>query len=257
MVVNYDIKRVHNRLLEMSINVVSILEKENIDYILAYGTLLGAVRHEGFIPWDTDFDIIIFDEYYDRAIDILRERLPDDLFLEDSISEPNYFHAWAHVKDLTTEVIPIVSNQDSIYAHKGLQLDLYRGYKVKRSELVEFQYIQNELYLSRRMKSKTLTAHEAEIKRKNKIIENEELSALLKKENKNNNDTVVALVLFYKCKKLELEDIYPLKRYVFENHTYWGPNDAEKILENIYGNWRVLPPVEKRSSNILQVIFRG
>jgi lipopolysaccharide cholinephosphotransferase len=80
--------------------IEEILDRHGIPHMLAFGSLLGAVRHRGFIPWDDDFDFLIFNEYYSEAIEVLRTELPDDCFLEDEKTEPKYFHAWAHVKDL-------------------------------------------------------------------------------------------------------------------------------------------------------------
>ena len=54
-----DIKRVQKRLLEMGTVIARILEKHDIPYMITFGTLLGAVRHHGFIPWDDDFDIFL------------------------------------------------------------------------------------------------------------------------------------------------------------------------------------------------------
>ena len=96
---NMEIALVQNRLLQMGKTVCNLLEENGVPYMIAFGTLLGAVRHEGFIPWDDDFDLFLFDDSYGKAIEVLRDNLPDDMFLEDENSEPLYFHAWAHVKD--------------------------------------------------------------------------------------------------------------------------------------------------------------
>ena len=95
-----EVKRIQSRLLEMAVAVRDILEKHHIPYFLTYGSLLGAVRHQGFIPWDDDFDLYLFDDSYDEAMKVLGAELPGDMFLEYWETEPLFFHAWAHVKDM-------------------------------------------------------------------------------------------------------------------------------------------------------------
>ena len=53
----------------------NICKKHDLDYILCYGTLLGAVRHKGFIPWDEDLDIIMMRKDYNKLIEVL----PDEI----------------------------------------------------------------------------------------------------------------------------------------------------------------------------------
>ena len=67
----------------MAVVIRDILESHNIPYFITYGTLLGAVRHQGFIPWDDDFDFYLFDDSYDKAIHALRAEMPVNMFLED------------------------------------------------------------------------------------------------------------------------------------------------------------------------------
>lgn len=87
------------------------------------------VRHKGFIPWDDDFDFYLFDESYDDALKVLKQNLPNNMFLEYFDTEPLYFHAWAHVKDLYTECDCQQFPQDGAYAHHGVSIDLYRTKK--------------------------------------------------------------------------------------------------------------------------------
>ena len=243
------IKKVQNRLLEMAKCTCSILERNNIPYMLALGTLLGAVRHKGFIPWDDDFDIFIFDNVYDDAIKCLRKELPDNLFLEDDLSEPLYFHAWAHVKDLCSKVECEAYPHDRVYAHKGLSIDLYRATYMEKKDLAEFINNQNKVYIEKR-KTKGLisdTEYNDRIKRLSEDIYRSE------KEICTDTTKIYAYPMCYDCKFMYVSDVLPLRKYVFEGLEFYGPADAESILKNTFGNYMELPPFEKRKAHYSDV----
>ena len=76
-----DLSLVQRVIWDIFMAVKPFLDGENIDYYIIGGTLLGAVRHKGFIPWDDDFDIAIPREHYDRLLAYIGEKLPDHLRL--------------------------------------------------------------------------------------------------------------------------------------------------------------------------------
>lgn len=245
-----DIKRVQKVLLEMGTSVASILEANSIPYMITYGTLLGAVRHKGFIPWDDDFDFYLFDDTYDEAIEILRSELPKNMFLEDSKSEPLYFHGWAHVKDINSSVFHSLFPRDSLYKHKGISLDLYRTKKMMRSELDSYLNSENRSYILR-LKEKGLIEDDEYNKRM--LLLNENIKNSL---DFNEEDTEgFSLLPVYKCHFIRTEDIFPLKKYIFEDYEFWGPNNSKKFLTDIYGDYMQLPPEEKRIPHYSSVTF--
>lgn len=250
MMNNLDIKRVQDRLLKMGIEITGILEKHNIPYMLSFGTLLGAVRHKGFIPWDDDFDLIIFEEKYDEAMEYLRSELSEELFLEDEKSEPLYFHAWAHVKDKKTRAYSGAFPHDNLYEHKGLSVDLYKTCKVKKSNLFAFLNEENEKYIQRRKNKDTISADEYDRRMAN----------LLKEKGKSNpyeddEEAVYALFTQYSRKYMNIADVIPQKRYSFAGYEFWGPGNGEKLLTEMYGDFMKLPAAENRKNHYTMVDF--
>lgn len=248
---NFDIKRVQNRLLDMGIEVAGILDKYSIPYMLAFGTLLGAVRHNGFIPWDDDFDFYLFDDTYDEAISVLKENIDESMFVENADSEPLYFHGWTHVKDLFSETICEEFPQDNLYFHRGISIDLYRAKKMRLSELREYLDKENFEYLMRRKNTGTIS--EDELKIRLEKLENNKHREYMKSGDADYE--VYNLVPYYKRHFVLADDVFPLKNYVFENHFFLGPNHGERILRDIYGDYLQLPPVEQRRSHYSSVVF--
>jgi lipopolysaccharide cholinephosphotransferase len=80
------LRRAQMRMLEMLDVFVDICDRHNINYWLACGTLLGARRHQGFIPWDDDLDIVVMQRDYDKLLSILQEKLPEKFKLQASFT---------------------------------------------------------------------------------------------------------------------------------------------------------------------------
>ncbi len=253
-----DIKAVQNRLLYMGKEITAILDRNGIPYTIIYGTLIGAVRHQGFIPWDDDFDIMIFDENYDDVIACLRRELPEDLFLEDAISEPKFFHAWPRVRDLKTRTERQQFMHDGAYAHQGLTLDMYRIRKVRVNEILELTKTEYAAYLDRRKRNGLLNEadynrHMAAMQSLEQIFDDRvvryETQESMKREVYSNIYHSTFWVLH------EIEDMFPLKRYEFEDTEFWGINNVDKIYKKYYGDYMTPPPVESRVPHFSQVEY--
>lgn len=244
-----DIKRAQNTLLNMSAKIARVFEKNNIPYMIAYGTLLGAVRHEGFIPWDDDFDFFVFDDNYDKGIECLRRELPENMFVEDEQSEPLYFHAWAHVKDLNSAAECALFPQDSLYSHKGLSVDLYRMKKVSQSDLFEWFYNETEAYIERRKSKGLISAEEYESRIKS-------LNSKRTAENpyKQSDKKVFAMPINYEY--LEENDVFPLKKVKFENTFFYAPNHPDVMLKKLYGDYMTLPKEDDRHGHYTKIEFK-
>lgn len=246
-----DLPRVQARLLEMAKIVAGVLEHNGIPHIIAFGTLLGAVRHGGFIPWDSDFDFLLFEDTYDAGLEVLRAELPDGLFLEDSLSEPNYFHAWAHVKDLQTEAhcsrYPL---DDTAYVHHGLTVDVYYAKRMPLGQLSEYRLSEAVAYVERLRNLGILSEAEAEAKRAAAVqrIENESIDP--------EEETLPVWGFNFPIRYFRCADVFPLKRYHFAGAEFWGPGNADGVLRLSYGDYMVLPPEEMRVPHYDWVKFK-
>ena len=108
------------RMLEILVVIDKICRKHQIPYWLSSGTLIGAVRHNGFIPWDDDLDIEMMRNDYLHLLEVLTKELPDWLALQTDETDPNYFFFYAKVRDRRS-VLNEGNNYDRMWKEKGIE----------------------------------------------------------------------------------------------------------------------------------------
>ena len=248
-----DVKRVQDKLLDMAIKIRNVLEANDIPYVLAFGTLLGAVRHKGFIPWDDDFDYFLFDDSYEQALAVLRKELPEDMFVEYFDSEPLYFHAWGHVKDKNSVVFSELFPHDNLYQHKGISVDLYRLKRIKEEEEALYRTEEYIKYLDRRKKFNFVD--QDYYNEKMEKLQPAFLEAKKKYESFHGESREIYAALCNSGVRLYPDEVFPLKKYEFEGEYFFGPNNSDVFLRMCFGDYMQLPPVEKRKSHYSSVEF--
>lgn len=108
---------------EMLLDAVRVCDTHHIPYYLSSGTLLGAVRHKGFIPWDDDIDIEIPIHDYRRFLEIAQAELGDGYFVQNYMTDPNYNFAYTRIrKNNTTFMDPYHA---SYQIHHGVWIDIF------------------------------------------------------------------------------------------------------------------------------------
>lgn len=112
------------RMLSILEVVADICEREGIQYWLTHGTLLGAARHGGFIPWDDDLDICIFRKDIRKFREIMISELPDNLVLQCHQTDKNYYHPYYKIRDLNSEMNE-TGKEDLNYRFKGIFIDIF------------------------------------------------------------------------------------------------------------------------------------
>lgn len=246
-----DIRRAQSRVLEMADAIVGVLDEHGIPYSIAYGTLLGAVRHGGFIPWDDDFDIFIMDEDYENAMRILRDNLPDGTIMHDSECDPKYCSYWLRVVDTGTETFSQLYPKNNEYKYTGLNVDLFPLERLRKSEVKGAIYNHNLKYQKRLFDAEVIDEDEYEhaVSKLESDFSESEWDAT-----EENGEAL----LF--CSWLITDDpteMFPLASYTFEGRTYSGPADADRILTRMYGNYMELPKPEDRLPHYSWVKWRN
>lgn len=256
------LEKLHCDILTIMDEVDRICRIHNIRYYLFFGSLIGAVRHKGFIPWDDDLDIVIERSEYNRLMKILPKEINDKFYLKWYNTEKKYYHTFAKVCLKNTL---FMENQYDKGEPEGIFIDIFpldycNGYsrllKIKHSI---FKFLQGAIFCKGVTPSwnfihwpRNIIGHYCSAKFIDKLI------------------NIVTGKFSNPSHFVLYPTVYPLKRQVFkiewlgngndsnfEGHTYKIPTNASKILALNYGdNYMELPPVEKRKMHYpSKVIF--
>ena len=122
------LRRQQMRMLEILLEVDRICKKHDIKYWLSSGTLIGAARHKGFIPWDDDLDIEMLWDDYKRLMKVLPDELPETMALQNTKTDPNYFCFYAKVRDRRSH-LEESNRYDRVWREQGIYIDVFPFYR--------------------------------------------------------------------------------------------------------------------------------
>lgn len=99
-----------------------LCKKHGLRYFMDYGTLLGAVRHQGFIPWDDDIDVAMFRSDYERLKEIAPREVKEPFFYQNSYTD-GFISAFSKIRDSRTSAIEFPEAVS--YIHQGIYIDIF------------------------------------------------------------------------------------------------------------------------------------
>ena len=250
-----DLNAVHSVELDMLKAVAELCDKHGIRYTLYCGTLLGAVRHGGFIPWDDDVDIAMPLKDY-RRFQTVSDELPDRFVCCFYENEPDSFCLWTKVKANGTTSMQV--EKAVLDIHWGLFLDIYPFIGAAQTKFgVKLQH--EMLLLARRLRTGSLYHARNDknvIKRTvgyipfpvRKSISNLLLKLAMKDPEKSERIGTVDDAPFEG--KFLKEEWKKMTRMKFEDSEFCATVNYDTILRRMYGDYSKLPPEEQRCGHI-------
>ena len=253
------LSRVQQSILNIFKEIKPFLEDNSIPYYLLGGSLLGAVRHEGFIPWDEDIDIGIVRDEYERFLETVSKNLPDYLELRSYRDESDHHYYFSRIEDTRY----VMSREGSIVSRKeNLWVDIFpldgmpNNWFVRRIHMLKLLWVRFCYHVA--------CFDKVNLKRPNRPISERiaialikglhiyghrnykkwlvRLDALLRKYKVQDSNWIVNFMGQYKFKEMFPKSYYGNgKLYKFEDMELLGPENSDAVLKQMYGDYMKEP----------------
>lgn len=251
-----DIKEIQKAVLKIAVEFARIMDKHGIPYYMIGGTMLGAIRHGGFIPWDDDMDFGVLRNDYNRAKDVLQQELSNPyrlLFGKQGLV--NYDST--KIEDTSTIIVEKGRNPNA--PSTGLFIDIFPidicnnkfGMFSRNKWIRRFMGINNLKYIWPKPLHHKMIALLVHIMPENFFM------SLAHKMLYRKGDYYINYGGMYGAREIVPKEYFgkPME-YKFENVSFLGAEKPDKLLSCIYGNYMQLPPENKRDTHIIACYFK-
>lgn len=258
------IEEVHKHVLGIAKAFDKVCSENHIPYYMIGGTMLGAIRHHGFIPWDDDMDFGVPIEYYELLENLLSKELPYPYRCCTYKNHPGVLHNFIKIEDQSTCIDDKAVNLP-IEQKLGLNIDVFPlnrctlgGKKEKRLrnkvDLLSKAFLQSVSHpnsIFRTLSKSVLRAISGGTPRK---LQNEIDNRLF---DIHEGECLGNLLGRWREKEIIPLDWYSEgKRYAFEDTSFVGIAEFDKYLKRLYGDYMSLPPLEQRVAHVDNVFLR-
>ena len=229
-----------------------------IEYTLDFGTLLGAVRHNGFIPWDDDIDVSMVRSEYDRFLEVSKGWNHEDLFVQNYHTDPQFIHSFTRLR--LNGTLAVQEEWKNLKAHHGIFIDIFT-YDAIAGDQVECQIHADEIRRIQEEKMHYVTSNT--VNDINLSVLNRLQTNIMTRFNNNmTKDTLVAhmtqgLDSYYSSHR-KVSDFTEVKEADFEKSKFPIPLNFDLILSNLYGTYNDCPSLKLQEPHhgVIQVKFR-
>lgn len=249
----HDVQKIELEILEV---VHKVCIENHLRYSLAYGTLIGAIRHKGFIPWDDDIDICMPREDYERFLEVWPKYNFENYLLQNKFTDSDFTQSFTKIRKEHT--IFLQPGEEKCQYHKGIFIDIFPGDRVPASKIkrkIQFINIAVSLLYTRGHKSGSQNriislTEDILLKRpKEKFAEYAvEADRRVQRYNGKSNLEYVFASTISSAKNYYPSDIFEhLILAEFEGKQFYIYRDYDKCLRVEYGDYMQLPPENERT----------
>lgn len=258
-----DFRKMQLLQLDMIVELDRVCRENGINYVLTCGSLLGAVRHQGYIPWDDDADIGMLREDYEKFKIVANELDSRICFFQDHDNDPEYLWGYGKLRRVGTSFIR--AGQEHLKGKTGVFIDIFPLDDIPLS--IPGQMIQDFYCFCLRKILWSRVGKQSEkglMKTWFSIISCIPVDWVYKRVkhmiSRSNNATPnrVRVLLFPSFGKLNYKHSVSIRygmpkewfleraEYEFEGHTLYGSKDYDGFLKYMYDDYMTLPPEDKR-----------
>lgn len=239
---------------------IAVCQRYDLRYYVIGGTLLGTVRHKGFIPWDDDIDVAMPRKDYEKFEKIAPKSLPRHLFFQTRKSDPEYFYSFGKIRNSNTTFIETACRNKRI--NQGIYIDVfpldyYPENRIKQT-LIDFMNLmfrfrfKKEIAISSYKKSSVLGRIIDSVGSNTMMVFMPTVSLAYELRKKMHTKCQNSLLWANYGGAWGRKEIVPIswygkgKKMKFENTAVIVPDRYDLWLKRVYGDYMKLPPVEKR-----------
>lgn len=253
-----DIHECHKYLLQIANSFDSICKRNGIPYYMLGGTMLGAIRHKGFIPWDDDMDFGIPRPFFQPFLEIANRELPEELQIVSRHNSPSVKKGFIKIQLKGSRLIESVFGEQAETFYNGIAIDVFPLDGADTNSLSGQLTNQIAFLLQRLHEARYCTL---EIRKglkkiltillKNLPINDEKLAdfidRIIQKEAYESSDKVANFYGHWKSREIIDKKIFgePVD-YSFEEIRLSGVQNYDAYLKSLYGNYMQLPPKEQQ-----------